>query len=85
MEILKKRGHRNDGRTLNDIYDDMDRVWVTILKIPMLTKYTSRKIKEFEASLTQWKYDQSREMEALIERFKLNIPEQLAELDVWER
>jgi hypothetical protein len=74
MKILEGRGRRNEGRSLSDIYDDMDRVWATILKIPMLTKYTSRKIKDFEASVTQWKYDRSREMEALVEQFKLSIP-----------
>jgi hypothetical protein len=61
MEILRNRGRRrNEGRTLNDIYDDMHRFWVTILNIPMLTKYTSRKMKEFEASVTQWKYERNR-------------------------
>lgn len=47
MKILEGRGRRNEGRTLSDIYDEMDRIWVTILKIPMLTKYSSRKLKDF--------------------------------------
>jgi len=57
MKILEERGRQySDGRSLCDVYDDMDRVWVTILKLPILTKYSSRRLKEFEASMTQWRY-----------------------------
>ena len=60
IEILKDRGRKNDARTLGDIYDEMSRTWSTIINIPMLTKYSSRKLKEFESSVKQWKYDRSR-------------------------
>lgn len=59
----------------------MDRVWVTILKIPILTKYSSRKLKEFETSMTQWRYDRNQEMESLISSFKSQIPTNIKDLD----
>jgi hypothetical protein len=53
----------------------MNLIWSTIMNIPMLTKYSSRKLKEFESSVIQFKYDRNREMEALISQFKLSIPD----------
>lgn len=56
LKIIEERGKkRTEGRTLFTIYDEMERVWSTILKIPILTKYSNRKMKVFELSVSQWK------------------------------
>lgn len=62
----------------------MSRIWTTILKIKMLTKYSSRKLKEFDASITNWKYKRNTEVQELISEFKLRIPSDLRYLKEWE-
>ncbi len=85
MEILEARGKDGSGRRLCDIYDEMDQVWSTILKIPMLTNHASRKLKEFDDEVTQWRFDENRKMEELVNNFKNTIPIQLRDLDEWEK
>ncbi len=74
MKILEARGKDGSGRRLCDIYDEMDQVWATIMKIPMLTNHASRKLKEFDEEVTQWRFDENRKMEELVNNFKNTIP-----------